>query len=137
VNSSFSWIDVVPFGYEDMTALDDLQERYRDFVTARDWNQFHTPKNLAEAISIEANELLEIFLWHDNYDAETIKEDSELKARVEEELADVVIYSIAIATQLDIDLVETVKSKMDDNECRFDEDTAAEMTQDLQRWQRD
>lgn len=119
-----------------MTALEGLQERYREFVATRDWNQFHTPKNLAEAISIEANELLEIFLWHDNHDAETIKEDSELKARVEEELADVVIYSIAIATQLDIDLVDAVEAKMDDNERRFDEDTAAEMTEDLQRWQR-
>lgn len=120
-----------------MTALEGLQERYREFVATRDWNQFHTPKNLAEAISIEANELLEIFLWHDNHDAETIKEDSELKARVEEEVADVVIYSIAIATQLDIDLVDAVEAKMDDNECRFDEDTATEMTEDLQRWQRD
>ncbi|TKX79177.1 nucleotide pyrophosphohydrolase [Halorubrum sp. SD626R] len=120
-----------------MVSFNDLEDRYQDFVSERDWEQFHTPKNLAEAISIEANELLEIFLWHDNHDAETIKEDSELKARVEEELADVVIYSIAIATQLDIDLVDAVEAKMDDNERRFDEDTAAEMTEDLQRWQRD
>ncbi|MDB9249303.1 nucleotide pyrophosphohydrolase [Halorubrum ezzemoulense] len=120
-----------------MTSLDDLQDRYREFVTERDWNQFHTPKNLAEAISIEASELLEVFLWHDNHDAEKVEKDPELKARVEEELADVVIYSIAIATQLDIDLVNAVESKMDDNETRFDEDTAAEMTKDLQRWQRD
>ena len=119
-----------------MAALDGLQDRYREFVAARDWNQFHTPKNLAEAISIEANELLEIFLWHDNHDAETIREESELKARVEEELADVVIYSIAMASQLDIDLADAVEAKMDDNERRFDEDTAAEMTEDLQRWQR-
>lgn len=120
-----------------MTSLNDLQDRYREFVTERDWNQFHTPKNLAEAISIEASELLEVFLWHDNHDAEKVEKDPELKARVEEELADVVIYSIAIATQLDIDLVDAVESKMDDNETRFDEDTAVEMTKDLQRWQRD
>jgi len=128
---------MVSFGRRDMTVLDDLQDRYREFVAARDWNQFHTPKNLAEAISIEANELLEVFLWHDNYDAETIREDSELKSRVEEEVADVVIYSIAIATQLDIDLVDAVEAKMDDNERRFDEESAAEITEDLQRWQRD
>lgn len=119
-----------------MTSIDTLQKRYAEFVAERNWEQFHTPKNLAEAISIEANELLEIFLWHDNYDAETIGEDSELKSRVEEELADVVIYSIAIATQLDIDLVDAVEAKMDDNERRFDEDTAAEMTENLQRWQK-
>ena len=120
-----------------MNALDSLQDRYREFVAARDWDQFHTPKNLAEAISIEANELLEVFLWHDNYDAETIREDSELKSRVEEEIADVVIYSIAIATQLDIDLVDAVEAKMDDNERRFDEESATEITEDLQQWQRD
>lgn len=120
-----------------MDTIDGLQDRYREFVAARDWDQFHTPKNLAEAISIEANELLEVFLWHDNHDAETIKEDSELKARVEEELADVVIYSIAIATQLDINLVDAVETKMEDNERRFDEESAEEITEDLQRWQRD
>lgn len=120
-----------------MTTLEDLQRRYQKFVNKRNWNQFHTPKNLAEAISIEASELLEVFLWHDNHDSQTVQRDPELKARVEEELADVVIYSIAIATQLDIDLVNAVEAKMDENENRFDEDTAAEMTEDLQRWQRD
>jgi NTP pyrophosphatase (non-canonical NTP hydrolase) len=120
-----------------MTSLEDLTERYKEFIIDRNWDQFHTPKNLAEAISVEANELLEVFLWHDNHGAEMVKKHPELKERVEEELADVVIYSIAIATQLDIDLVDAVESKMDDNETRFDEDTAAEMTKDLQRWQRD
>jgi NTP pyrophosphatase (non-canonical NTP hydrolase) len=120
-----------------MTSLDDLQERYRAFVTARDWDQFHTPKNLAEAISIEANELLEVFLWHDNYSAEEVQANGELKERVEEELADVVIYSLGLATQLDIDLVDAVEAKMDDNEERFDENSAAEITADLQRWKRD
>ena len=120
-----------------MTSFEELQERYQKFVMTRDWNQFHTPKNLAEAISIEASELLEVFLWHDNHSSEEICQDEELKTRIEEELADVVIYSIAIATQLDIDLVDAVDTKMDDNERRFDEDTAEGMTEDLQRWQRD
>ena len=74
-----------------MTTLEDLEERYQEFITERDWNQFHTPKNLAEAISIEASELLEVFLWHDNYDPEAIKQDQKLKSQVEKELADVVI----------------------------------------------
>ncbi|EMA59759.1 hypothetical protein C468_14143, partial [Halorubrum kocurii JCM 14978] len=97
----------------DMTTLNNLQDRYRTFVAERDWNQFHTPKNLAEAISIEANELLEVFLWHDNHEPEEVQKDPELKSRIEEELADVVIYSIAIATQLDIDIVDAVEKKMD------------------------
>ena len=120
-----------------MTTLEDLEERYQEFITERDWNQFHTPKNLAEAISIEASELLEVFLWHDNYDPEAIKQDQKLKSQVEKELADVVIYCLGIATQLDIDLVSAVESKMDDNEQRFDDDSSADITEELQRWQRD
>lgn len=54
-----------------------------------------------------------------------------------EEVADVVIYSIAMAEQFDIDLAEAVEDKMDDNEERFDEETASEITEDLSRWQRD
>lgn len=120
-----------------MTTIDSLEDRYRNFVSERDWEQFHTPKNLAEAISIEANELLELFLWHDNHDAKKIKQDHKLKLQVEEELADVVIYCIGIAAQLDIDIADAVEEKMDDNERRFDEETAKEMTENLQRWQRD
>ncbi|MFC7326057.1 nucleotide pyrophosphohydrolase [Halorubrum rutilum] len=120
-----------------MTSFDEFTERYKSFVADRDWDQFHTPKNLAEAISVEANELLELFLWHDNHPSETVQADSELHGRVKEELADVVIYSIALATQLDIDLADAVDEKMTANETRFDEDTAADMTAELESWQRD
>jgi NTP pyrophosphatase (non-canonical NTP hydrolase) len=120
-----------------MTSFDEFTDRYKSFVADRNWDQFHTPKNLAEAISIEANELLELFLWHDNHPPGTVQADAELQDRVKEELADVVIYAIALATQLDIDLADAVDEKMTDNETRFDEDTAAEMTADLERWQRD
>ncbi|TKX70794.1 nucleotide pyrophosphohydrolase [Halorubrum sp. SP9] len=120
-----------------MTGLDDLTERYKRFVDDRDWDQFHTPKNLAEAISVEANELLEIFLWHDNHPSEAVRTDSEVRDRVKEEVADVVIYSIAMAEQFDIDLAEAVAEKMEDNEERFDEETALEITESLSEWQRD
>ncbi|TKX61128.1 nucleotide pyrophosphohydrolase [Halorubrum sp. ASP1] len=120
-----------------MASFGDLMERYNQFVADRDWDQFHTPKNLAEAISVEANELLEIFLWHDNHPSEEVRSDPEVRARVKEEVADVVIYSIAMAEQFDIDLPEAVAEKMEDNEERFDEETVAEITEDLSDWQRD
>ncbi|GAB7009031.1 nucleotide pyrophosphohydrolase [Halorubrum trueperi] len=120
-----------------MIGFDEFTERYKSFVAERDWDQFHTPKNLAEAISIEANELLELFLWHDNHPPDTVQADTELHDRVKEELADVVIYSVALATQMDIDLADAVDEKMTANEARFDEDTAADMTAELERWQRD
>lgn len=120
-----------------MTNIKDLQNRYREFVDERDWNQFHTPKNLAEAISIEANELLEVFLWQDNLSSDDIQSHSELRSRAEEELADVIIYSLGLAEQLDIELIEAVEAKMDDNEQRFDEEKAEAVTEDLQKWTRD
>ncbi len=120
-----------------MTDFDEFTDRYESFVEERDWGQFHTPKNLAEAISVEANELLELFLWHDNHPSETVQNDKELHDRIKEELADVVIYSIALATQLDIDLANAVGEKMTNNEAPFDEDTAANITAELEHWQRE
>lgn len=117
-----------------MTTLKDLQERYREFVIKRDWDQFHTPKNLAEAISIESNELMEVFLWHDNYESQKVKNDAEILSKVEEELADIVIYCIGLAEQLDIDLLMAVEAKMDENENRFDEERTEQIIDELREW---
>ncbi|ELZ31533.1 nucleotide pyrophosphohydrolase [Halorubrum distributum] len=119
-----------------MATIDSLQERYQEFVAKRDWEQFHTPKNLSEAISIESGELLETFLWHDNYDADSISEDPDLTQKVEEELADIVIYSLALSSQLEIDLIDAVEEKMEQNEERFDMETSEEMTENLKNWKR-
>jgi NTP pyrophosphatase (non-canonical NTP hydrolase) len=120
-----------------MTLLDDLKRRYADFVEERNWGQFHTPKNLAEAISIEANELLELYLWHDNLPPEEVHDSDELIDQTEDELADIVIYCMGMSNQLDIDLDEAIQEKLEENEERFDRDTARKMTEDLQEWQRD
>lgn len=118
-----------------MTDLEDLQNRYREFVEARDWDQFHIPKNVAMAISVEANELLELFLWHGSVSSDRVREDDELMAAVEDEIADVLIYAMSLAIQLDIDLVNVVEEKLTENEARFDAETAAEITTRLQNWQ--
>jgi NTP pyrophosphatase (non-canonical NTP hydrolase) len=75
-----------------MTDLEDLQQRYETFVAQRNWEQFHTPKNLAEEITVEASELLECFLWHDNLEPDELQKNGALRADVEEELADIVFY---------------------------------------------
>ena len=116
-------------------AFDTLASKYAAFVEKRDWEQFHTPQNLAMALSIEANELLEEFLWFNNPDAETVAADDALMENVREELADVVIYAIGMANQLDIDLMDAVDEKMEQNEARFDEESAAEITDELEQWQ--
>ena len=85
-------------------------ERIRKFIEDRDWNQFHSPGNLAKSISIEANELLECFQWSDTeYDLEHVKE----------ELADVLVYCQDMLDRLGLDADEIVNSKMDKNEAKY------------------
>ena len=84
-------------------------ERIRKFRNDRDWSQFHTPSNLAKAISIEAGELLEHFLWDDNFD----------KQEVSDELADVIVYCIHMADSLGVNIEEIINNKMDKNEEKY------------------
>lgn len=84
--------------------------RIREFNDNRDWNKFHSPANLSKAISIEAGELLEEFLWdEENYN----------KEHVLEELADVMLYCIQMADVLDVDIEEIINKKMDKNEKKY------------------
>ena len=90
-------------------------ERIRKFTSDRDWDQFHTPSNLAKSISIEAAELLECFQWSDTeYDLE----------HVLEELADVLVYCQDLADRLGVDVDEIVNKKMAKNELKYPVDKA-------------
>ena len=85
-------------------------ERIRKFTADRDWDQFHTPANLAKSISIEANELLECFQWSDtDYDLEDVKD----------ELADVIVYCIDMLDKLGLDADEIINRKMSTNEAKY------------------
>ena len=90
-------------------------DRIRRFTEDRDWDQFHTPANLAKSISIEANELLECFQWSDtDYDI----------SHVREELADVLVYCRNMLDKLDLDEDEIVNEKMSKNEAKYPVDKA-------------
>ena len=83
---------------------------HSEFSSDRDWDQFHTPVNLAKSISIEANELLECFQWdEDHYDREAVSE----------ELADVMVYCIDMLDRLNLDADEIINAKMDKNEAKY------------------
>ena len=85
-------------------------ERIRKFTEDRDWDQFHSPANLAKSISIEANELLECFQWdEEHYDINEVKE----------ELADVLVYCRNMLDKLDLDEDEIVNAKMAQNENKY------------------
>lgn len=87
-----------------------LMQRIKMFNSDRDWNQFHSPSNLAKSISIESAELLECFQWSD----ENFKKED-----VIDELADVTNYCIQMAQVLDVDLLEIVDKKMDKTEKKY------------------
>jgi len=97
------------------TTVAALKARVAEFVRARDWEKFHRPANLAKAISVEAAELLELFQWRG--DAEAL--EPAVRSRVEEELADVVIYCLSAANTIGIDMSEAVVRKLERNEARY------------------
>jgi NTP pyrophosphatase (non-canonical NTP hydrolase) len=92
-----------------MRDLQELRERIRAFVAERDWEQFHSPKNLAMALSVEAAELLELFQWLTEERSST--PDDELRMRAAEEMADVLWFLVRIADRLDIDLLAASEAK--------------------------
>ncbi len=99
------------------TTVGELRERVRQFVRARDWERFHTPKDLATAVSIETSELLEIFLWRGSTRAEEISPVD--RASAAEELADIVIYVLSLANALHLDLSDAVLSKLKKDEAKY------------------
>jgi NTP pyrophosphatase (non-canonical NTP hydrolase) len=101
-------------------ALRALQLRLAAFAAARDWEQFHSPKNLAMALSVEAAELVEEFQWLTEAESKAL--DAERHERVRLELADVFIYLLRLADRLDVDLMRAADDKMVLNERKYPAD---------------
>jgi dCTP diphosphatase len=90
--------------------LEALKEALRQFANERDWDQFHSPKNLACALSVEAAELLELFLWDSGVTSERLP--AARKGRVSEEIGDVLLYLLRLADKLEIDPIEAATRKL-------------------------
>ena len=103
-----------------MNELEELRIRIANFAKERDWDQFHSPKNLAMALIVEAGELLEHFQWLKQSESFELSEDK-LEA-VAEELADILVYLVRIADQLDIDLISATDKKIEANELKYPAD---------------
>ncbi|KUL36406.1 nucleotide pyrophosphohydrolase [Streptomyces sp. NRRL F-4489] len=101
---------------EDLHAL---QRRLAEFAAARDWQQYHTPKNLAAALSVEAAELVEIFQWLTPEQSAAVMSDPEKSGRVEDEVADVLAYLLQFCQALGIDPLTALAAKIERNEARF------------------
>jgi NTP pyrophosphatase (non-canonical NTP hydrolase) len=94
-----------------------LRDSLRTFAAERDWDQFHSPKNLAVALCIEAAELLQNFQWMSDDQSTTFP--AEMLARVRDEMADVLLYLIRLADKLDVKLIEAAESKIQLNVLRY------------------
>lgn len=99
------------------TTVANLRQMVLDFVQERDWQQFHSPKNLSMAMAIEASELMEHFQWIDG--AESRNPSAEKMVDIGEELADVLCYAMAIANELNIDIASTMVRKMERNREKY------------------
>ena len=104
--------------------MDDLQRDLREFAAAREWQHFHTPKNLVMALTGEAGELAELFQWLTPEESSTVMDRPEQADRVRDEVADVLAYLLQIADVLDIDLVAALRSKIQHNELKYPVDRA-------------
>lgn len=94
-----------------------LRDELRRFATDRDWDQFHSPKNLASALSVEAAELLEPFQWLTEEQSRQLT--AEQSAAVREEMADVLLYLIRLADKLQVDLAEAAREKIVRNSAKY------------------
>jgi len=109
----------MPMLTDSQTTLSDLKTRILAFARERDWEQFHAPKNLSMALAAEAGELMEHFLWVGAEASGEIVRNPAKKGKIEEELADVVIYALEFANVTGIDLSAAIERKMAANALKY------------------
>ena len=97
----------------------ELKQLIEEFVAERDWSQFHTPKNLSMAISIEASELMDLFKWHDSEVSSELMVDKDVRHAAAEELADVMILCLAFANRNGIDVDDAIRAKVVKNHQKY------------------
>jgi NTP pyrophosphatase (non-canonical NTP hydrolase) len=103
-----------------MRDLEELRARVRAFVAERDWERFHSPKNLAMALSVEASELVELFQWLTEEESAAL--DDARRQRVAEEMADVLWFLVRLSDRLDVDLLAAAETKLAANAQKYPAD---------------
>lgn len=105
--------------HDDTVQVGALRKHVAQFVLDRDWEQFHTPKNLTVAISVEAAELMEIFQWATSDESIKMAAIPETRARLKEELADVIIYCLALANRTSVEISDAVMRKIQQSAAKY------------------
>jgi len=120
VNSCFEKTVMNKIVFTDqLTTISELKRKVQEFIDERDWTNYHTPRNLAESISIESAELLEIFQWLTEQETKNLPGDKAKLDRIKEELADVMVYCISLANSTGIDISEAISSKIEKNVSKY------------------
>lgn len=101
------------------TVISELKSKVKEFIHVRAWEKYHNPKNIAESISIESAELLQIFQWITPSEALSWKRNPTKIKPISEEMADVLIYCFSLANVLNIDITEAVMKKIKTNEIKY------------------
>jgi dCTP diphosphatase len=101
------------------TTVEILREEVREFVAERDWEKYHSPKSLSMSIAIEAAEIMEHFQWYSTEASRDLVKDEETRTLVAEEVADVIIYCLALANQAEFDISTAVRSKLESGRRRY------------------
>ncbi len=102
--------------------LSDLIDKALKFREERDWKQYHSARNVALSISLEAAELLEIFQWKTDDEAKELVNDSVQRENIADELSDILLYSILMANDLNIDIIKAADKKIDKNAKKYPAD---------------
>ena len=100
---------------DNKTTIHELKIIVESFVDEREWKQFHSPKNLAMSLSIEAAELMEIFQWLSLDQAQDVMKANETRDNAIDEIADILIYALAFCNRNKIDITDAIKKKMEKN----------------------
>lgn len=106
----------------DIIEIDKLKRVLADFASLRDWEKYHSPKNLSMAISVEAGELLEIFQWMSERESFASKNIPDIKEKISHELADIILYAVRISDLLSINLSESLQNKIAINNDKYPAD---------------
>ena len=99
--------------------IEEIQNKLAVFAEEREWDQFHSPKNISMALAVEAGELLEIFQWMTESDSMLATSDSKLRGRIEEEIADIQINLLRLADKLSVDVESAVNRKIESNAQKY------------------
>ena len=104
---------------DDDISIDKLRTSVQNFITERDWDRYHTPKNLSMSIAIEAAELMEHFQWVTNKQSLAMIDDDHVRAQVVDELSDILIYCLSFVNKIDVNISLAILDKLKRNEIRY------------------